>query len=137
MSTTIPDSHKDLLERPIVVMLVTLMPDSQPQASLVWFSYDGTHLWINTARGRQKDKNMSARPQVTILLVDPVDPYRYLEVRGRVEEVTEDGAVDHINHLSAIYENRPDFFSNKPPERRLTEKRVIYKIRPIHVVAYS
>ncbi len=132
---SIPASHQDLLERTIVVTLVTVMPDGQPQASPVWFSYDGIHIWVNTARGRQKDKNMRARPKVTILLSDPGDPYRALEVRGVVVEVTEEGALDHINQLSARYENRPDFFANKP-ELRHTQKRVIYKIRPTQIVPH-
>jgi PPOX class probable F420-dependent enzyme len=132
----IPASHRDLLERTIVVTLVTLMPDGHPQASPVWFSYDGTHIWVNSAKGRQKDKNMRARPQVTVLSVDSDDPYRALEVRGLVVEITEDGALDHINQLSARYDNRPDFFSNKPDEVRRTQKRVIYKIRPTQVVPH-
>jgi PPOX class probable F420-dependent enzyme len=132
---SIPPTHRDLLKRTIVVTLVTLMPDGQPQASPVWFSYDGAHIWVNSAKGRQKDKNMRARPQVTVLVVDPDDTGRALEVRGVVDEITEDGALDHINQLSARYDNRPDFFANKP-EVRHTQKRVIYKIRPIHFVGH-
>jgi PPOX class probable F420-dependent enzyme len=133
--TAIPDSHKDLLERPIVVTLVTLMPDNQPQATPVWFSFDGTHIWINTAKGRAKANNMLERPQVTVLSVDPENPYRYLEVRGTVEVVTEDGGVDHINALSNRYTGKSDFFAGME-DRRHTEKRVIYKIKPHRVIAH-
>jgi PPOX class probable F420-dependent enzyme len=138
MSTTLPNvpaSHQDLLERTIVATLVTVMPDGQPQASPVWFSYDGVHILVNSAKGRQKDKNMRARPKVTVLVIDPDDPYRALEVRGMVAEVTEEGALDHINQLSARYQNQPDFFANKPDVRH-TQKRVIYKIRPTQIVAH-
>lgn len=126
----IPEDRKDLLERPIVVTLVTLMPDYQPQATPVWFSYDGTHIWVNTAKGRAKDKNMRARPQVTILSVDPENPYRYLEVRGVVEEITEEGALDHINRLSARYFGREDYYGGGNEARRGKETRVIFKIKP-------
>ncbi len=131
MSVEIREDLQDLLERPIVVTLVTLMEDNQPQATPVWFSYDGTHIWVNTARGRVKDLNMSARPQVAVLSVDPENPYRWLEVRGLVEEVTEEGAVEHINSLSARYFGREDFYANNP-EQRHKETRVIYKIKPLH-----
>ena len=101
-SAIIPDQYRDLLERPIVVTLATVMPDGQPQASPVWFSFDGEHIWVNTARGRQKDRNMTERPQVTILS-SIGDPHRYLEVRGVIDEVDEAGGLDHINALSARY----------------------------------
>jgi len=132
----IPAGHRDLVERPIVVSLVTLMPDGGPQASAVWFSFDGEYLWVNSAKGRQKDKNMRARPQVAILSIDPEDPYRFLEVRGVVEEVTEAGALELINHLSDIYDREPDFFAKKP-ELRHTQVRVNYKIRPVRVVPHG
>jgi PPOX class probable F420-dependent enzyme len=133
MPVTIPDDYRDLLERPIVVTLVTLMPDNQPQASPVWVSYDGEHVWINTARNRQKDRNMAARPQVTVVSVDPKNPYRYLEVRGVVDETTEEGAVDHINSLSARYRGVEDYYAGNPAQRG-KETRVIYKIKPTRVV---
>ena len=135
MSAKIPKAYRDLLERPVVVTLVTLMADGQPQASPVWFSYDGTHLLINTARGRQKDRNMTARPQVTILFLDPEDPYRYMEIRGVVDEITEEGALEHINHLCYRYWAREDFYATIP-ENRDKEIRVIYKIKPVRVVAH-
>lgn len=134
MSDLIPQDYLDLLQRPVVVTLVTLMPDGTPQSSPVWFTYDGTHIWINTAKGRQKDKNMRDRPQVNVLAIDPDDPYRYLEVRGIVEEITEEGAVAHINALSLRHFGREDFFAGDE-HRRQTEVRVIFKIRPVYVVA--
>ncbi len=127
--SVLPEEKKDLLERPIVVTLVTLMPDSQPQANPVWFSWDGDYIWVNSAKGRQKDKNMRRQPKVTILSVDPNNPYRYLEVRGEVVEITEEGAIDHINFLSERYRGQPDYYASMP-DRRGKEQRVIYKIKP-------
>jgi nitroimidazol reductase NimA-like FMN-containing flavoprotein (pyridoxamine 5'-phosphate oxidase superfamily) len=67
----IPDKYRDLHDRPIVVSLATLMSDGQPQAQPVWCSFDGTHILVNTEKGRQKHRNMSRRPAVTILAIDP------------------------------------------------------------------
>jgi PPOX class probable F420-dependent enzyme len=133
--TMIPAEYLDLLEKPTFPTLVTLMPDGQPQASVVWFSYDGQHILVNTARGRQKDKNMTARPQVTLLFVDLQNPYRFLEVRGKVVSSTEEGGVAHINALSERYTGNPDFFKDDE-KRRQTERRVIYRIEPVRVVGH-
>lgn len=133
MTTTIPEEARDLLDRPIVVALVTLMEDTQPQATPVWIDYDGTHVLVNTARGRAKDRNMEARPQVSILSIDPENPYRYLEVRGTVDEITEEGATEHISKLSKKYRGQDDYYANNP-EQKNKETRVIYKIKPEHVV---
>ncbi len=129
----IPENARDLLERPIVVTLVTLMPDGQPQATPVWFSWDGAHIWVNTAAGRRKDHNMRNDPRVTVLIVDPNNPYRYLEVRGIVDIITEEGALDHINALSAAYFGRADFYAGNPDQRG-KETRVIFKIKPLKFI---
>jgi len=132
-SIALPEDKKDLLERPIVVTLVTLMPDTHPQANPVWFSWDGEYIWVNSAKGRQKDKNMRQRSKVAVLSVDPENPYRYLEVRGELVEITEVGAVDHINFLSDCYRGQPDYYASMP-DRRNIETRVIYKIKPIKFI---
>ncbi len=134
MSTTIPDNFMDFIENPIAITLVTVMPDGQPQASPVWFSYDGDHFWLNTARGRQKDKNMTNNPKVTLMFLDTQNPYRYMEVRGLVQEINEEQGLDHINQLSERYTGKPDFYTDRP-QRRGKEQRVIYKIKPIRIVA--
>ena len=131
MAFPIPESHKDLLERPIVVALITVMPDCQPQATPVWVDFDGTHVIVNTARGRQKDKNMKPGAKVTVLSIDPDDDNRWIEIRGRIADESEVGAVAVINALSAKYNGNPDFFGDSP--RRFTEQRVTYKIEPIKV----
>lgn len=134
MSAVIPDSHKALLEGPVFVALVTVMPSGQPQATPVWCSYDGSHIWVNTARGRQKEKNMVANKRVTILAIDPKNAYHWIEVRGVVDEITEEGAVDHINQLSNLYTGNPDYYSRNPAMRG-KETRVIFKIKPVKVNA--
>jgi len=131
MALEIPASHKDLVDRPIVVTLATLMPDGAPQANPVWFDYDGEYIRINTARGRQKDENMLERPYVTILSVDPENPYRYLEIRGKIVESTEEGAVDHIESLSRRYTGEPYYTAEKPQGNQV---RVMFKIEPTRVL---
>jgi PPOX class probable F420-dependent enzyme len=131
----VPDSHRDLLERPIVVALVTLMPDGQPQATPVWCDFDGENIIINTARGRQKDRNMQQRSRVTVLSIDPNDPYRWLEVRGEVSHVTEEGGVDVINRLAKKYRGVDEYYGGVTPvERRDQETRVNFIIKPVRVL---
>jgi PPOX class probable F420-dependent enzyme len=134
MSALVPDSLRDLFERPIVVALATVNPDGQPQVTPVWCSFDGTHVWINTARGRQKDKNLSKRAKATILAIDPQDSFHWIEIRGEVVEETEEGAVEHIEQLSRKYVNQAYYGEFNPAEKRHQETRVIYKIKPLKVL---
>jgi len=127
----IPETHRDLVERPIVAVLATINPDGTPQASPVWFDYVDGYIRVNSARGRQKDRNMRARPHVSLVIVDPDNPYRYLEVRGRVVRVTEEGAREHIDALARRYTGAPRFTPSNPDEVRVT-----YVIEPTRVVAH-
>ena len=127
---TIPEDYRDLLENPVVVGLATIMPDGQPQVTPVWIDFDGTHLRVNTAHGRQKTKDMLERPQVTVLAIDPQNPYRYMEVRGKVARHTEEGADAHIDALAKKYMGVDQYPGHTP-----TETRVIFYIEPIKVIA--
>lgn len=130
-AVNIPESHRDLLEGPYTITLVTVMPDGQPQATPVWCDLDGGYVRINTARGRQKDRNLN-RPnaKVAITVIDPKDVNRWIEVRGEVADSTEEGAPEHINKLSWLYDNE-DFYEGKT--RPAGEIRVIYRIRPTKI----
>jgi PPOX class probable F420-dependent enzyme len=125
----IPDSHRDLIDEPLPLTLVTLMPDGQPQASVVWADWDGEHILVNTARGRQKERNMRTEPRVSLLVVDPRDQFRNLEIRGRVVEITTEGALEHRALLREQY-LAPNYKAAPPPAG---EVRVIAKIEPLHV----
>ena len=125
MSNAIPEKYLDLLEKPAFGSLGTLMKDGTPQVTPVWVDYDGTHVRVNSAKGRVKDKNMRRDPHVSIAIQDPANPYRYLEIRGKVVDITENGADDHINKLSKKYLGNPVY-----PFRQPGEVRVIYKIEP-------
>ena len=132
MAVLIPDAFRDLLDEPVVVALVTVMEDGQPQATPVWADYDGTYVRVNTARGRQKDKNMHKNSKVTVLAIDPQNTGRWMEIRGRIAEETEEGALEHINALSEKYDGEPDFYA-KNPAMRGKQQRVTYKIEPLRV----
>jgi PPOX class probable F420-dependent enzyme len=131
---SIPESHQDLLkdDKKAFVYLATLMAGGAPQVTPVWFNTDGTHILINTAEGRVKDRNMRTRPQVALCIADPANPYRYLQIRGKVVEFTTDGADDHIDALAFKYQG-----VKKYPYRTPGEKRVIYKILPEKVDAHG
>ena len=126
----IPASHLDLLEDETraFVYLATVMKDGTPQVTPVWFNTDGTHIVINTAAGRVKDRNMRSRPQVALAIADPKDPYRYMQIRGQIVDFTTDGAVEHINALSLKYTNNPQYQGLHPGMVRVT-----YKITPENV----
>jgi PPOX class probable F420-dependent enzyme len=131
----IPTSHADLVEGPIVVALVTMMPDGQPQATAVWLLYDGTHLLVVTGRDRQKYRNMKERPLVTIMALDPKNPGRYLEIRGKVEEITAEGAIPTLDIMAQLYEGTPKYYGYlEPAEDEGKQPLVLCKIRPTKVV---
>ncbi|HEX6327635.1 MAG TPA: PPOX class F420-dependent oxidoreductase [Jiangellaceae bacterium] len=133
----IPASHRDLVDCPAVAALTTVSTDGYPHTSVVWCDFDGEYLRINTMRGFVKDRNMRRNPRITLLCFDPRKPLRYLEVRGRVIEITETGARQHLDHLASRYAGRPiRFFGDAIPARFAdTETPVIFRIRPTHVVA--
>jgi PPOX class probable F420-dependent enzyme len=123
--TGIPNSHLDLFKKKAFAHLATLMPDGKPQSTPVWVDYDGKYLMINTAQGRQKDKNMQRDGRVALSIADPDNPYRYLEVRGRVVERTLNGADQHIDAMAKKYLGQ-----DKYPYRQPGEVRVLYKVEP-------
>ncbi len=128
MANIIPEQYLDLFEKRTFANLATLMPDGSPQVTPVWVDFDGSHILVNSARGRQKDKNMRRNPAVALTLTDPKDPYRYIEVRGRVTEITEEGAGEHIDRMAKKY-----LGVDKYPHLAPGEVRVLYKIEPLHV----
>ena len=132
MNNEIPDTHRDLLTGPIYVQLASHMSNGSIQVHPVWCGYDGIHILINSARGRVKGRNMRANPNVTVFAGDPENPFRWLEVRGTVVDITEDGADEHIDQLSELYLQQRTY-----PFREDGEVRVIYRIKPERVIAFS
>ena len=124
--SVIPENYLDLMQKPAFAHLATIREDGTPQVTPVWFDYDGEFILIDSAEGRLKDRNIRRDPRVTIEIQDPVNPYRYVEIRGLVEVVTKDGAVDMIDKLSLKYLGQAKY-----PYARPGEVRVLYKIRPL------
>lgn len=115
----IPSEFNDLFEKPILYALATVMADSQPQVTPVWGDMADGKPRVNTAEGRQKDKNLKERPQATVMLVDPENPQRWIEVRGTVTGTTE-GADAHIDALAKKYLNADTYPFRNPAETRIT-----------------
>ena len=133
MSQPIPDTHLDLVTRPIHGVLTTMMPDGQPQSSLVWCDYDGECARVNTTAERQKGRNMRANPKVTLLVVDPDDTTRYLALRGQAELV-EDGALTHLDEITRAYTAHPAFYGYVHPlEQHDRETRLICRIHATRI----
>jgi len=122
---TIPENFRDIFAKKAFAHLATVGRDGAPQVTPVWVDYDGTHVRINTARGRAKDKNLQRNPKVALSAQDPDNPYRYVQVRGRVVEMTEKDADAHIDALSKKYTGRDKYANRRPGE-----VRVIVKIMP-------
>lgn len=125
---TVPDSHRDLLDRPILISLATVQPDGQPQVTPVWADYVDGRVRVNTAAGRQKHTNLLERPQATVMVIDPDNDQRYIEIRGRVAEATEEGADEVIDALAKQYLGVDTY-----PYRNPAETRVTFLIEPVHV----
>jgi PPOX class probable F420-dependent enzyme len=121
----IPESFMDLTQKKAFAQFATLMPDGSPHVSPVWFDYDGRDIIINSAKGRVKDRNVRRDPRVGIDIVDPDNAYRHLSIRGRVVDITEKGADEHIDKLAKKYMGL-----DKYPKRSAGEVRVIYRIEP-------
>jgi PPOX class probable F420-dependent enzyme len=128
MAAMISETFKDLFEKKAFAQLATLMKDGSPQVTPVWCDFDGGLVWINTAKGRIKDKNMRRDQRVALSIQDPDNGYRYLAIQGEIAEVTEDGADAHIDRLAKKYLDKDRY-----PFRGPGEVRVVYKIRPVKV----
>ncbi|MEM0444665.1 MAG: PPOX class F420-dependent oxidoreductase [Nitrososphaerota archaeon] len=122
----LPDEARRLVEGVNFGFLATLMPDGSPQVSPVWVDVDGDYVLVNTVKSRVKDRNTDRDPRVSIAIADWRNPYKYVEIRGRVVEKTSEGAVEHIDRLAKKYLGISRFEGPR-------ENRLIWKIRPERV----
>ncbi len=125
---TIPESYRDILSGKSFAHLSTIMEDGSPQASPVWIDMQGDNLLVNSAAGRLKDRNMRRDPNVALSITDPDNPYRCLMIRGRVVEVTTEGADAHIDAMARKYMGVEAY-----PFRKPGEERVLYVIETVSV----
>jgi PPOX class probable F420-dependent enzyme len=124
---TIPASHADLLERPALAHVATIGPDGEPQNNPVWFDWDGEHIRFSQTTGRQKYRNVQQEPRVALSIVDPDNPYRYLEIRGTVERIDPDPDKAFIDKMAKKYLGADKYPWNQPGD-----ERVVVVIRPEH-----
>jgi PPOX class probable F420-dependent enzyme len=128
MAKTIPSSHANILDKQAFAHFTTLMPDGSPQTSPVWIDHKDGKLLVNTAEGRVKDKNVKRDQRVALSVTDPDNPYRALMIRGKVVEITNDGAEDHIDKMAKKYMGK-----DKYPFRAPGEKRILFYVEPEQV----
>jgi PPOX class probable F420-dependent enzyme len=127
MAELTPDQLK-LIEETNLAHLVTLMKDGSPQVTPVWVDHDSTHILVNTAEARQKTRNLTRDPRVALSIVDNGNAFRTFQVRGRVVEISREGACEHINKLARKYMGRDAQYPERPGE-----VRIILKIEPEHI----
>jgi PPOX class probable F420-dependent enzyme len=124
---TPPAGHQDLLDRPLFAHLATVRPDGTPQSGLMWFVWDGERARFSHTRTRQKIRNLAHEPRVSFHLVDPDNPYRTLEVRGRVESIETDPDATFYRSLQKRYDLVVPVFD--------ADVRVVITVAPTSFVA--
>ena len=129
---TIPEKYRDLFNKRAFASLATRMPNDEVQVTPVWVDVDNGTVLFNSARGRVKDQNVRRDPRVTLTLMDPDNPYRYMEIRGRVVDYTEQGADKHIDRLAKKY-----LGVDKYPYAKPGEVRVLYRVKPEKVLVHG
>ena len=128
MAANVPDVVKEPCAKPVFAHLATLTKDGGPQVTPVWIDFDGSLIWINTAKDRIKDQNMRRDKRVAISILDPDNAYQHAAIRGEVAEITENGADAHIDAMAKKHLSKDRYPFCSPGE-----VRVIYKIRPVKV----
>ena len=128
----LPDDAKKLIEAKNMAHVVTLMRDGSPQVTPVWVEHDGSHVLINTAEGREKVRNLRRDPRVALSIADQDDPYSYVQIRGKVVEITKAGAWEQITALARKYHGATAAFPDGDRDKRLT-----IRIEPEHVSVHG
>ncbi len=128
--SVIPENYADLLQSNALVHVATIGPKGEPQNNPVWFGWDGTYLLFSQTKGRQKYRNLQREPRVALSLVDPVNPYRYLEIRGKVVRIDDDTDGNFINSMAKKYIDQDVYPWSQPGE-----ERVVVVIEPEHTTA--
>lgn len=125
----IPDSHSDLLdwETKAFAHVATIGPDGEPQNNPVWFDWDGEHLQFSQTTMRQKYHNLQRDERVAMSILDPANPYRYLELRGELVDIDPDPDLEFIDRMASKYLDRDRY-----PHHQEGDERVVVKIRPVH-----
>ena len=133
--TTIPETHQDLLSGPYFAVFTTMAPDGIPENTIVWCSLDGDTVLVNTAAGRRKDSNVRQNSKVALCVLDPQDAFRWIDVRGVVDEIVADPAYENIDLHAKIYTGADSYYGGvQAADMAGTEERLIFRIKPERVV---
>ncbi|MCC6314461.1 MAG: PPOX class F420-dependent oxidoreductase [Thermomicrobiales bacterium] len=124
-NSVIPASHADLLDSTALAHVATIGPNGEPQSNPVWFNWDGQHIRFSQTTTRQKYRNVQREPRIALSIVDPENPYRYLEVRGAVERIEPDPDKTFINTMAKKYLDQ-NVYAGSPPG----EERIVVVVRP-------
>lgn len=127
-SGSIPESHQDLLDKAGFAHMATHGPDSELHSSPVWYDWDGQHVLISHTNSRQKYRNVKRDPHVALSILDPENPYRYIEIRGEVVEIEDDPEKTLINKLAKKYRDLDTYPYDGP-----NDHRVIFRVKPSRV----
>jgi len=125
--SVIPEQFSDLLRSTALAHIATIGPKGDPQTTPVWFGWDGQHLLFSQTKGRQKYRNVKRNPAIALSIVDPSNPFRYLEVRGKVVAIDEDQNNQFINSMAKKYMGQDTYPFHQPGD-----ERVIVVIEPEH-----
>jgi PPOX class probable F420-dependent enzyme len=128
MAATLTDAQIQVLKNPNFAFMATLMPDGRPQVSPVWIEYDGKHVLINSEEKRLKVRNLKRDPRISVAIAKQENPYEYVEIRGKVVDMTTEGAAEDIDRLAKKYLGQDKYPYNKPGDQR-----IILKIEPLEV----
>ena len=123
----IPEGYEDLLESTALAHVATVGPEGEPQVNPVWFDWDGEHLKFSQTKTRQKYRNLQRDPRVALSIVDPENPYRYIEIRGEVVRVDEDPNIDFINSMAKKY-----LGVDRYPYHQPGDERIVLYVEPRH-----
>ncbi len=123
----IPAEYADILAKTVFWHIATIGPDGAVQSSPVWADWDGTHLRFSLTRDRQKFRNLQADPRIALSGTDPDNPYRYLEIRGRVIDVEDDASLAFINSMAGKYMGLDEY-----PFHQSGDQRVVMVVEPTH-----
>ena len=129
----------ELLDNPVNTTVATMRKSGPPHLTVIWCSRDDTHIYLNSAKGRIKDINLRARPDVSMMLINPKNPYHWLSVEGRVVEIVDEEDPKRASEVTEHVDDLAEFYVNKRPypTRGPGEVRVMYKIEPSRIVAFG
>ena len=123
----IPSTHMDILESTALAHIATIGPKGEPQSNPVWFDWDGEHIRFSQTKTRQKYRNIQRDPRIAISIVDPANPYRYVEIRGTVTKIEEDPDKEFIDSMAKKYLGEDKYPWNQP-----ADERVVVYVKPQH-----